>query len=144
MPYSVSPVTTRRAKKRNRRPINIHQNSFDKAYISTYAASRRPQNSLSDMTNMELVQDNIPRPRPPLVRYGTQPVNTIIGRGSYRYNGVRGQLFMFNVGGVGKIYRQVDGGNFILIGGTNSYDDEAWAGFRQSKNKVYVFNGVNN
>jgi hypothetical protein len=133
-----------RRTKKHQAVINIHQNEFSKAYISTYANSRRPRNSLSDMTNMELVQDNIVRPRPPLVRYGTQPAYTVIGRGNYRYNGVRGMLFMFVVGGVGKIYRQTDGGAFTAIGGVNSYDASAWAGFRQSKSRVYVFNGVNN
>lgn len=141
MPYKTSDTI---AKAPNLRPINVSQNEFSKAYISTYDATRRPQNSLSDMTNMELVQDNIVRPRPPLIRYGTQPDNPIIGRGSYRYNGARGLLFMMNVAGVGKIYRQTDGGAFILIGGANAYDPAAWAGFRQSKSRVYVFNGVNN
>jgi hypothetical protein len=96
------------------------------------------------MTNMELVEDNIVRPRPPLVLYGTQPPYPVIGRGKYRYNGSRGQLFMLNVSGTGRIYKQVDGGSWTLIGGTNAYDDEAWAGFVQSKNRVYVWNGVNN
>lgn len=131
-------------KKNNRTKINIHQNSFDKGYVSTIANSRRPQDSLSDMTNMEMVQDQTPRPRPPLVRYGTQPAYTIIGRGNYRYNGVRGMLFMMNVSGTGKIYRQTDGGAFTVIGGTNAYDDAAWAGFVQSGDKVYVYNGVDN
>lgn len=137
-------VPAQSKKKSNRKEINIHQDSFEKAYISTIDNSRRPQDSLSDMTNMELVQDNIVRPRPPLARYGTQPAYPVIGRGKYRYNGTRGQLFMLNVSGTGKIYYQVDGGSFTLIGGTNSYDDEAWAGFVQSKNRVYVFNGVDN
>ena len=131
-------------KKSNRRKIDIHQTSFPKGYISTFAASRRPIDSLSDMTNMEIVQDNIVRPRPPLVRYGTQPAYSIIGRGSYKYNGVRGLLFMMVVAGVGKIYRQNDGGSFTVIGGANTYDDEAWAGFAQSQNRVYVYNGVDN
>lgn len=132
--------TARRSKK-HQTPINKHQNEFSKGYISTYAASRRPENSVADATNMELVQDNIYRPRPPLVRYGTQPTNTIIGRGKYRYNGSRGQLFMMNVGGTGKIYYQVDGGAFTLVGGLNSYSSTLWAGFVQSKSRVYVFNG---
>lgn len=143
MPY-ISTKSANRSVKRNRRPINIHQDSYPKGYISQYDNSRRPQDSLSDMTNIELVQDSIPRPRPPLVRYGTQPDNPVIGRGNFRYNGQRGQLFMQNVSGTGKIYSQIDGGAFSLIGGVNSYDDEAWAGFVQSKNRVYVYNGVDN
>lgn len=130
--------------KKHQAPIDIHQDSFPLAYMSTIANSRRNPKSVSDATNMELVQDSIWQPRPPLVRYGTQPANTVIGRGGYRYNSQRGQLFMLNVAGTGKIYYQVDGGAFTLIGGVNSYDHTAWAGFRQSKNRVYVFNGVNN
>lgn len=137
-------LTRRTSKKRNRSTINISQNEFSKAYVSTIANSRRPRNSLSDMTNMEVVQDNVVQIRPPLVRYGTQPAYTVVGRGNYRYAGSRGLLFMFNVGGVGKIYRQTDGGVFTAIGGVNAYDAIAWAGFRQSKSRIYVFNGVNN
>lgn len=140
MPYDIK----QSRKKRNRKPINIHQDNFAKGYISTFANSRRPQDSVSDATNMELVQDNIWRPRPPLVRYGTQPAYTVIGRGKYKYNGTRGMLFMFNVAGTGKIYYQTDGGAFTLIGGVNSYSSTAWAGFIQSKNRVYVYNGVQN
>lgn len=136
-PYQIKGRRT----KKHQVEISIHQTNFAKGYISTYANSRRPQNSLSDMTNIELVQDSIVRPRPPLVRYGTQPSYTVIGRGSYRYNGVRGQLFMMNVSGTGKIYYQVDGGSFTLVGGTNSYSSTLWSGFRQSKNRVYVYNG---
>lgn len=137
-------LTGRRSKKRNRSPINISQNEFSKAYVSTIANSRRPRNSLSDMTNMEVVQDNVVRIRPPTIRYGTQPAYPVIGRGAYTYNGSRVQLFMLNVGGVGKVYRQTDGGAFTVMTGVNAYDSVAWAGFRQSKNRVYVFNGVNN
>lgn len=140
MPYQIRGSRT----KKHQTPIDKHQNQFEKGYISTFANSRRPEDSLSDMTNIELTQDNIPRPRPPLTQYGTQPTNTVIGRGKYRYTGSRGQFFMINVSGVGKIYRQVDGGSFILIGGVNAYDASAWTGFVQSKSRVYVYNGVNN
>lgn len=143
MPY-VAKNTGNKRSKRNRVKIDIHQNAWPKGYMSTIANSRRPQDSVSDATNMELVQDAIWRPRPPLVQYGTQPTHTVIGRGSYRYNGSRGQLFMLDVAGTGKIYKQVDGEAFTLIGGVNSYDNEAWAGFVQSKDRVYVFNGVDN
>jgi hypothetical protein len=130
-------------KKKNRTVINVHQNKFGKGYISTFPDSRRPVDSLSDATNIEVTLDNTPRPRPPLVRFGTQPTNTIIGRGQYRYSGIRGMLFMMNVGGVGKIYYQTDGGAYTLIGG--SYSVSAyWAGFCQSSGRAYVYNGVDN
>lgn len=127
-------------KKKQRRLINIHQTNFSKGYISTLADSRSPQDSLSDATNIEIVQDGVPRPRPPLVEYGEQPTLTVIGRGSYRYGGERVMLYMMDDGGTGKVYKQTDGGTITLIGGT--YDDTAWAGFCQSNGKVYIYNGV--
>lgn len=138
MPYTVS---SRRNKRKARKVINIHQNSFKKGYVSTIDNSRRPLDSLSDLTNMEVVQDAVLRPRPPLVKYGTQPTNTIIGRGMTKYNGTRSILWMMNVIGVGKLYKQTDGGSFTLVGGT--YDSSAWASCVQSKGKAYIFNGVN-
>jgi len=127
-------------KARNRKVINISQKGFTKAYVSTFANSRRPIDSVSDATNMELVQDNVYRPRPPLVRYGVQPSGVVNGRGSYRFGGLRGELFMI----AGKIHSRVDGGAYTLISGVNNYSTTAWAGFRQSKGRVYVYNGVNN
>lgn len=141
-PKPRSNVQTSRGYGRTHIPIDVVQSSFPLGYVSTTANSRRDRRSLSDTTNIELVQDSIARPRPPLVRYGTQTDYTIIGRGKYRYNGERGMLFMLNVSGVGKIYRQVDGGAFTAMTGTNAYDPDAWAGFVQSKNRIYVFNGV--
>lgn len=139
MPYQLD---TKRAHRKARRVINVHQNKFPLAYVSTMDNSRRQQTSLSDLTNMEVVQDNVVRPRPPLVRYGTQPDNTVIGRGMVRYSGTRSVLWMQNVASVGKLYKQTDGGTFSLIGGT--YDHSAWASCVQSKNKAYVFNSVDN
>lgn len=140
MPYTRQ--RSRRTKK-NRITINIHQNKFGKGYISTYPDSRRPTDSLSDCTNMEITLDNTPRPRPPLVRYGDQPALTVIGRGNYRWGGQRHMLFMMNDSGTGKIYRQTDGGTFTLVGGSYSVDAE-WALFCQSNGRVYVYNAVDN
>jgi hypothetical protein len=140
MPYQ---TTDRRSKRKPRKTIDIIQNEFSKAYISTIDNSRRPQNSLSDMLNMELVQDNVLRPRPPLVRYGTQPTSTVVGRGEYRYNGQRVILWMLNIAGVGKIYKQVDGGSITVVDDGGTYDVTVWTKFCQSKGKVYPFNGVN-
>lgn len=137
-----APVRKRR-QTRTRVEINVHQNKFPKGYISTYLASRRPTDSLSDCTNAEITLDNTPRPRPPLVRYGTQSAYTIIGRGNFKWNGQRGLLFMLNVGGVGKIYYQYDGGAMTLVGGTYAIDGN-YAGFCQSMGRVYVYNGKDN
>jgi hypothetical protein len=139
MPYQVS---SKRNSRKARRKINIHQNRFPKGYISTIDNSRRPLDSLSDLTNIEVVQDNVLRPRPPLVRYGTQPSLPVVGRGKIKYNGSRSLLWMLNDSGTGKLYKQTNGGAFSLIGGT--YDDTAWASCVQSKGKAYIYNGVDN
>lgn len=131
-----------RSKRKARHIVNINQNEFPLAYISTIDNSRRDEKSLSDMTNMEIVQDNIPRPRPPLVRYGTQAANPIIGRGKVRFGGQRSLLWMQNVSSVGTLYLQTDGGGFSLVGGT--YDAAAWASCVQSKGNAYIFNSVDN
>ncbi len=135
-------TSTRRSSRKARRKVNIHQNKWPKGYISTIDNSRRPTDSLSDLTNIEVVQDNVLRPRPPLVRYGTQPANTVIGRGHIRQNGERYILWMQDVAGVGKLYKQKDGGTMTSLGG--SYDNEAWASCVQSVNKAYIYNGVDN
>lgn len=139
MPYQIQ---NNQRKKKARTVINVHQNKFPKGYISTYPDSRRPTDSLSDCTNIEITLDNTPRPRPPLVRFGKQPPYPVIGRGQIRFNGQRSMLFMLNVSGTGKIYKQTDGGDFVLIGG--SYSSTAWAGFCQSSGRAYVYNSVNN
>ena len=131
----------KRSKRKARKNIDIRQNKFPKAYISTIDDSRRPTDSLSDMTNMELVQDNVVRPRPPLIQYGDQPANTVIGRGGFKYNGMRYNMFAMNDSGTGKLYKQLDGDTFDLIGGT--YDVTAdWLSGVQNKTKWYVYNGV--
>lgn len=130
-----------KSKRSTRKEISLHQNKFPMGYVSTIDNSRRPQGSLSDLTNMEIVQDNVPRPRPPLIRYGTQPPFPVVGRGEYRYNGVKGLLWMLNVSGTGVIYRQVDGGAFVSVGG--SYDITNWTGFEQSEGKCFPYNSVN-
>lgn len=135
-------VSSRRNTRKARKPIDIHQNAFSKAYISTIDDSRRPTDSLSDMTNMELVQDNVVRPRPPLVRYGTQPAYPVIGRGKFRQDGERYLLWMLDTGANGALYKQKDGGAFTSLGGT--YDDEAWASCVQAVDRLYVYNSVDN
>lgn len=137
-------MSSSRNKRKARRPIKISQNKFSKGYISTIDNSRRPLESLSDLQNIEIVQDNVLRPRPPLVRYGTQPTKTIIGRCMSRYNSMRSIYWMMDDAGTGKLYKQTDGGAYTVATGANSYDETAWAGGVQAKNRLYVYNGVDN
>lgn len=110
--------------------------------MSTIDNSRRDTKSFSDLTNMEIVQDYVARPRPPLVPYGTQPELDVIGRINIRYDDMRQLVWMMDDFGTGKLYKQSDGGSYSLIGG--SYDSSAWAMGVQAKAKLYICNGVDN
>lgn len=141
------PITlnSQRNRRKARKVINVHQNKFPKGYVSTIDNSRRPLDSLSDLQNIEVVQDNVLRPRPPLVQYGTQPAYPVIGRVMSKYDGSRSIYWMLDTGANGKLYKQTDGGSYTAASGAgNSYDDSAWAGGVQAKNKLYIYNGVDN
>lgn len=131
-----------RNNRKARKEVNIHQNRWNKGYISTIDNSRRDTESFSDLTNMEIVQDYVVRPRPPLVKYGVQPDKPVIGRTNIRYNDTRSIIWMMDDAGTGKLYKQTDGGAFTSIGGT--YDSSAWSMGVQAKAKLYMYNGVNN
>ena len=131
-----------RNNRKARREVNVHQNRWNKGYISTIDNSRRDTQSFSDLTNMEIVQDYVVRPRPPLVKYGVQPDKPVIGRTNIRYNDTRSIIWMMDDAGTGKLYKQTDGGAFTSIGGT--YDSSAWSMGVQAKAKLYMYNGVNN
>jgi hypothetical protein len=51
---------------------------------------------------------------------------------------------MMDDAGTGKLYKQTDGGAYTVATGSNSYDETAWAGGVQAKNKLYIYNGVDN
>lgn len=131
-----------RNNRKARREVNVHQNRWKKGYISTIDNSRRDTQSFSDLTNMEIVQDYVVRPRPPLVKYGVQPDKPVIGRTNIRYNDTRSIIWMMDDAGTGKLYKQTDGGAFTSIGGT--YDSSAWSMGVQAKAKLYMYNGVDN
>jgi hypothetical protein len=52
---------------------------------------------------------------------------------------------MLDTGANGVLYKQTDGGAFTAATGAgNAYSDSAWASGVQAKNKLYIFNGVQN
>lgn len=146
--YTLTPV-----KRSSRRAIDITQGSpetkgFKKGYVSYTADSRTPLDALSDMTNITLEQDNLPRPRESLVLYGSQPLGTGLGFDTF-IKIVAGlpekwDISMQVVGGVGKVVVRKDGGTWTAsTGAGNSYSATAVATFCQSGNRVYVSNKTN-
>lgn len=140
-------------KRKGRKQINIVQGSaanggFKRGYQSFVSDSRTPFDALSDMTNVTLDQDNLPRPRQSLVLFGGQPLGVMLGVGTF-IKIVAGQpekwdISMQVIGGYGKIHTRKDGGTWVAAGGTNQYSNTAMVNFCQSGNRVYASNGVNN
>jgi hypothetical protein len=132
---------------KKRRVINIQQKKFIKGYISTLADSRIPNDGLADTLNMTIEQDGLPRPRPSTIRYGEQPLGTVLGMGKFTKI-VSGQpeyweISMQVISGVGKIHVRKDGNTWVAVADSdNTYDDEAWTMFTQTNNTVYMSNGV--
>jgi hypothetical protein len=137
--------------RKKRKQISITQGSpsnqgFKRGYQSFVTDSRMPLDALSDLTNMTLDQDNLPRPRPSLILMGEQPLGTMLGVSTFIkiVSGVpeKWDISVQVIAGVGKVHVRKDGDTWVAAGGTNSYDDEALVNFCQSGNRVYVSNGV--
>ena len=131
-------------KQAGRKRLIVKQRSFPKGVVTVLQSSRIPNTGLSDMTNMDMIQDSIVRPRQSTVAYGPAALGTIIGIGTFTKlsNGApeRWQITMQNIAGVSQIVINKDGGAWTTIGG--SYNATAWCQFTQSNNRVYVSNGV--
>jgi len=140
-------------KRKGRKQISIVQGSaanggFKRGYQSFVSDSRTPFDALSDMTNVTLDQDNLPRPRQSLVLFGGQPLGAMLGVGTF-IKIVSGQpekwdISMQVIGGYGKIHTRKDGGAWVAAGGTNQYSSTAMVNFCQSGNRVYASNGIDN
>lgn len=145
--YNLTPVS-----RSSRRKIDLTQGSpeskgFKKGYVSYVADSRTPLDALSDMTNMTLEQDNLPRPRESLVPYGEQPLGTGLGFDTF-IKIVAGlpekwDISMQDISGTGKVHVRKDGNTWVAATGAgNSYSSTAITTFCQSGNRVYVSNAT--
>lgn len=130
-----------------RRPVvNEVVRNWNAGYMSYADAIRARKGVLTDMTNMELVQDGIPRIRPGLTRYGSEALGEIIGIGKYtKATGIakpeRWEISMQVIDDKGQICIRKDGGSWQVVGG--DYDPTAWTTFTQSNNRVYMSNRSN-
>jgi hypothetical protein len=137
---------------KRRKEINITQGApsgggWKKGYQSFVTDSRTPLDALNDLTNATLDQDNLPRPRPSLILFGSQPLGTVLGVGTFIkiVSGVpeKWDISMQVIAGVGKVHTRKDGGTWVAATGTNSYSSTAQVNFCQSGDRVYVSNAVN-
>ncbi len=119
---------------------------FKRGYQSFVNDSRTPFDALSDMTNVTLDQDNLPRPRESLVLHGGQPLGTVIGAGTFTkiVSGLpeKWDISMQVIGGVGKVCVRKDGDTWVaVVDADNSYSATKTVDFCQSSNQVFISNG---
>lgn len=119
-----------------------------KGTVTAFDDGRTPTDGLRTSGNVILDQDGTIRPRPSLVRYGTQPPGTILGEmfefvktltaGTQNWT-----IAMMNVSGTTRPYVQKDGGAWIATTG-KTYDNSAKAHFVETDEKVIIMNGIDN
>lgn len=119
-----------------------------KGTVTAFDDGRTPTDGLRASGNVMLDQDGTLRPRPSLIRYGTQPTGTILGE---VFEFVRMEsnvavtymLIMQNIAGTTKPAYSKDGGAWTTLNG-KTYDNSAKAHFIQVDDKVMVMNGTDN
>ena len=130
---------------------NIQRKSFRtwlKGTVSAYDDGRTPTDGLKASGNAVLDQDGTVRPRPSLVRYGTQPTGTILGEifEFVKANGSVNENYLItvqNVAGTASVYVAKDGGAWTICTG-KTYDTSAKVHYCQIDNKILIMNGVDN
>lgn len=130
---------------------NIQRKSFRtwlKGTVSAYDDGRTPADGLKASGNAVLDQDGTVRPRPSLVRYGTQPTGTILGEmfEFVKANGSVNENYLItvqNVAGTASVYVAKDGGAWTICTG-KTYDTSAKVHYCQIDNKILIMNGVDN
>lgn len=119
-----------------------------KGTVTAFDDGRTPTDGLRASGNMILDQDGTLKPRPSLIRYGTQPPGPVLGevfefvRAESGVN-VNYLLAVCLVAGVAKPYYAKDGGSWTIING-KSYSTTANCHFCQVDNKVLIMNGSDN
>lgn len=119
-----------------------------KGVVSAFDDGRTPTDGLRASGNLELDQDGTLRPRPSLVRYGTQPTGTILGEifEFVKANGTVNEQWLVSVqkvAGVAKVYVNQDGGTWQVCNG-KTYNTTASCHFCQVDNKILILNGTDN
>ncbi len=132
--------------KRTKPPVNIALNRWNSGYMSYTQAIRAAKDCFTDMTNMDLTENGAATMRPGTVRYGVQPMGKVSGVGTF-VRAISGQkpkfyqITMQEINGVGHVLYNIDGGEWVDLGG--NYSTTAWTDFTQDNNRVYIDNAVN-
>lgn len=119
-----------------------------KGVVTEFDDGRTPINGLRASGNVWLRQDGTIRPRPSLIRYGTQPVGTVLGEiFEFVQDGTTTNtnwlIAMQNVAGTTIPYVCKDGGAWQATTG-KTYTTTAAAHFVQIDGKIIIMNGQDN
>lgn len=126
----------------------ISVKDWEKGTVTAFDDGRTPIQGLRASGNVMLDQDSIIRPRPSLIRYGTQPTGTVLGE-IFEFVRIESNvpvtymLIMQNIAGTTKPAYSKDGGAWTTING-KTYDNSAKAHYVQVDDKIMVMNGTDN
>lgn len=126
----------------------ISVKDWKKGLVTAFDDGRTPTNGLLSSLNVMLDQDGTIRPRPSLIKYGAQPVGTILGEVFEFVKTTTGgsenwRICLQNVAGTTKAYIAKDADDWEVCDG-KTYDNEASARFCQVDDKVLIMNGKDN
>lgn len=133
-----------------KQPKIVRQNYKDwlKGVVTAFDDGRTPAEGLRASGNVILDQDGTIRPRPSLVKYGTQPPGTVLGE-IFEFTQVATAsttnwiIAMCNVAGTTRPYICKDGGSWSATT-AKTYNTTAAAHFVQIDDKVVIMNGQDN
>lgn len=135
-------------RRRQKPPIDKEQVGWPRGYISDGVEGGIPEDGLADLTNSDLTSNHLPTPRPSLMPYGAAFLGTCIGIDTFTETVAGGQkenyeISMQVISGVSKVCTRKDGGPWAIVGGSYTFDTEAWTSFCHSNNRVYMANNEN-
>lgn len=124
----------------------LNYTEWNKGVVTAFDDGRTPTSGLKSGLNLMLDQDGVVRPRYSLVKFGPQPVGTILGEiFPFRYaNGgtITNQLITIqNVNGTAKVYTALPEDTTWTVRGSVTFNTSASARFVQQDNKVVILNG---
>lgn len=132
-------------KRANKPKVDITIRDLVRGYVSNTEAIRTPKDALTDMTNLDLKYGGLIESRPGTVQYGAQTANKIIGLGKFiRVTPLgieRYQISMQVEAGAAVVFIRQNGDTWTRVPGNYSFKLDAWAGFTQSNDRVYITNG---
>lgn len=127
--------------------VRTSHRNWLKGTVTAFDSGRTPADGLVSTANVILDQDGTVRPRPSLLRYGPQPIGTVLGE-IFEFkvqSGLTSTMWMIslqNVASVTNAYIAKGEDTVWTLCAGKTYDNSALAHFMQVQSKIVIMNGV--